>query len=192
MWGATQVSILHHLQNDISIHAPRVGSDYWSILTKWGAQLFQSTLPVWGATKYSHILYGGYWISIHAPRVGSDLEIKIRKNLVRKNFNPRSPCGERQTRPLMFHLRHAFQSTLPVWGATQPKDWKNKKKTISIHAPRGGSDSKPFLSDSWITISIHAPRGGSDGGLFVGFNHQLTISIHAPRGGSDPGPLPAY
>ena len=35
--------------------------------------------------------------------------------------------------------------------------------SISIHAPRGGSDSKfIYITDGQSTISIHAPRGGSD------------------------------
>ena len=79
---------------------------------------------------------------------------------------------------------------------------------ISIHAPRGGSDSvgvmvygrtteflstlpvggATLLSDELrtaLTISIHAPRGGSDEDS--GARRILTdgISIHAPRGGSD-------
>ena len=33
---------------------------------------------------------------------------------------------------------------------------------ISIHAPRGGSDSGFFDTLKFTDISIHAPRGGSD------------------------------
>ena len=80
----------------ISIHAPRVGSDFSRIFTVaalrlfqstlpvWGATFsalsdttqarqFQSTLPVWGATDGVKYIIGKYLeISIHAPRVGSD------------------------------------------------------------------------------------------------------------------------
>ena len=57
--------------------------------------IFQSTLPVWGATQY----VSRYILSI-------------------KDFNPRSPCGERPQRVIRRGKRILFQSTLPVWGAT--------------------------------------------------------------------------
>ena len=78
---------------------------------------------------------------------------------------------------------------------------------ISIHAPRGGSDSSciqppcPCVyfnprspwgerpdsggkTSAQIAISIHAPRGGSDS-VFCSLLPDTPISIHAPRGGSD-------
>ena len=55
---------------------------------------------------------------------------------------------------------------------------------ISIHAPRGGSDSCQSRLDKVGRISIHAPRGGSDRHGGKGCHHH-EISIHAPRGGSD-------
>ena len=57
---------------NISIHAPRVGSDVFCFVT-----LNCTT------------------ISIHAPRVGSDKIGKI-KYPNTQDFNPRSPCGERR------------------------------------------------------------------------------------------------
>ncbi len=50
VWGATTRGLLDLLAAEISIHAPRVGSDarYQAMATKAG--IFQSTLPVWGAT----------------------------------------------------------------------------------------------------------------------------------------------
>ena len=56
---------------------------------------FQSTLPVWGATL------AGATASI-SPR----------------DFNPRSPCGERLLSSILPVVLEQFQSTLPVWGAT--------------------------------------------------------------------------
>ena len=58
---------------EISIHAPRTGSD-----VMYGAP---STITP---------------ISIHAPRTGSD-KIGYSYALLKNNFNPRSPHGERQT-----------------------------------------------------------------------------------------------
>ena len=95
VWGATTRGLLDLLAAEISIHAPRVGSDarYQAMATKagifqstlpvWGATaryqamatkagIFQSTLPVWGAT-HRPVPFGAFFrISIHAPRVGSD------------------------------------------------------------------------------------------------------------------------
>ena len=80
---------------DISIHAPRVGSDpgrlrkpprrpdfnprspcgerLGNLIRTASGFLFQSTLPVWGATGLHEAVLDGTVISIHAPRVGSDL-----------------------------------------------------------------------------------------------------------------------
>ncbi len=85
----------NRLHFHISIHAPRAGSD----------ECFALGRAVVCA------------ISIHAPRAGSDIDgewLTTRET----NFNPRSPCGERhylKERPCDIW---AFQSTLPVRGAT--------------------------------------------------------------------------
>ena len=58
-----------------------------------------------------------------------------------QNFNPRSPCGER---PELFPEERrypAFQSTLPVRGATLALAESDYRGRISIHAPRAGSDA---------------------------------------------------
>ena len=57
---------------DISIHAPRTGSDDSIIITIKEAAQFQSTLPARGATLEANDLRWGSLISIHAPRTGSD------------------------------------------------------------------------------------------------------------------------
>ena len=124
-------------------------------------------------------------ISIHAPRTGSDSTICARRR-ARKNFNPRSPHGERPAHTTSisglndFNPRsphgerhvslqpsgnpHLFQSTLPARGATTTVPEFDFAIAISIHAPRTGSD--PTLAvflETIGTISIHAPRTGSDG-----------------------------
>ena len=101
----------------ISIHAPHVGSDpvprvpqaysyrFQSTLPMWGATRrlahscrvvcrFQSTLPMWGATAAGVCVSFVRKISIHAPHVGSDCWRRIFSH-VERDFNPRSPCGER-------------------------------------------------------------------------------------------------
>ena len=189
---------------------------FQSTLPVWGATVFggdcqsahkfQSTLPVWGATDNNLINFQPGVISIHAPRVGSDSMMPL-SALKTRDFNPRSPCGERPCPTLRKPRKPGFQSTLPVWGATQHCRIQAEKKAISIHAPRVGSDKIGSSFKAVADISIHAPRVGSDEGYtlwrtaWYDFNprspcgerleaiarsgSRYGISIHAPRVGSD-------
>ena len=56
-------------------------------------------------------------ISIHAPLTGSDHDGYAIINFV-KNFNPRSPYGERLRAAMAERAAQGFQSTLPLRGAT--------------------------------------------------------------------------
>ncbi len=162
-----------------------MGSDCILLFRAFSACEFQSTLPVWGATTAG---------SCDPP--------------LSRNFNPRSPCGERPADKTRFLSKKEFQSTLPVWGATSsnPDTWSNYIEfqstlpvwgataegkpsreiiNISIHAPRVGSDYHvPPETASTSNISIHAPRVGSDDCVRPASRVQ-SISIHAPRVGSD-------
>ena len=123
------------------------------------------------------------------------------------NFNPRSPWGERRPRVKGDYVLCKFQSTLPVGGATKHFSPPAFSLSISIHAPRGGSDllqqehgnaSSTFQSTLPVGGATYARVVRSDGTLFqstlpVGGatpgalkkRRQKDISIHAPRGGSD-------
>ncbi len=211
VWGATAAAAESVYAHAISIHAPRVGSDgsdngggggffaFQSTLPVWGATapgghlpspaLFQSTLPVWGATPRGKPQRKKVNISIHAPRVGSDGQQPAHPHHHR-NFNPRSPCGERrcaqseQGRELQISIhaprvgsdypgpghpagRREFQSTLPVWGAT-------------VHQPTQPPEPVHF--------NPRSPCGERRPGSMSGWSSRR-ISIHAPRVGSDPGRL---
>ena len=122
-------------------------------------------------------------------------------------FNPRSPGGERPRPGPVGPTILPFQSTLPVWGATETPRFVERHLGISIHAPRVGSDLQLAPVGLYSRISIHAPRVGSDvdvlftAVIFVVFQSTLPvwgatdlhltwtlagfISIHAPRVGSD-------
>ncbi len=73
-----------------------------------------------------------------------------------------------------------FQSTLPAWGATIDELCSKRIHTISIHAPRVGSDIDLVIVRIRVLISIHAPRVGSDveGGiqLVVARVGELTLA----------------
>ena len=125
-----------------------------------------------------------------------------------KYFNPRSPHGERPfRRGATTSSTAVFQSTLPARGATPRRVAGNRIVSISIHAPRTGSDARTSAAIPDVPISIHAPRTGSDTtadrwfAFFPAFQSTLPargatcsgcsrpiqpeISIHAPRTGSD-------
>ena len=137
--GSDRISQRIQAGRGISIHAPRVGSDILAAQKRqedWnfnprspcgerlstpvntpGTIRFQSTLPVWGATICVMVLF-----------------------VSAVNFNPRSPCGERLSIFTVSPDSLRFQSTLPVWGATNRHQPKRPDSSISIHAPRVGSD----------------------------------------------------
>ena len=126
------------------------------------------------------------------------------------HFNPRTPCGVRHatqalgstvdvfqsTHPVwgatdwfdaLWKIYPKFQSTHPVWGATQIRGAKYAICWISIHAPRVGCDQERHTRcRSLQSISIHAPRVGCDYLRPVHQEDTLEISIHAPRVGCDP------
>ena len=95
VWGATFSLLLYFCSFIFQSTLPVWGATSYSGNYERALQ-FQSTLPVWGATATRPAGNGiGGRISIHAPRVGSDLEKPTTSDL-RKDFNPRSPCGERR------------------------------------------------------------------------------------------------
>ena len=101
---------------------------FQSTLPAWGATSyghlaesmteFQSTLPAWGATNKEDKRWLLLLISIHAPRMGSDLALG-HCAIISLQFQPTFPAGGERRR-ILGHARGDV--------------------TISIHAPRGGSD----------------------------------------------------
>ena len=78
-----------------------------------------------------------------------------------KNFNPRSPHGERLVRPRVLQREVLFQSTLPAWGATRAVyPLHHVECAISIHAPRMGSDmSSPLVRMPSSDFNPRSPHG---------------------------------
>ena len=82
---------------------------------------------------------------------------------VDQDFNPRSPRGERH-----------YEKSILIW-----------KEIISIHAPRGGSDSAGTETISGGKyFNPRSPRGERHI-TRARADKAFRISIHAPRGGSD-------
>ena len=123
-------------------------------------------------------------ISTHAPRTGSDLR-RDHGNRPRRDFNPRSPHGERPTAVATVLPSKLFQPTLPARGATQPTSvyiWRYGH--FNPRSPHGERPRAFFSSSTALSISTHAPRTGSDQRRLFRLRHFI-ISTHAPRTGSD-------
>ena len=102
----------------VSIHAPRGGSDSLRFCCDNFAQCFNPRSP-WGERR----------------------SITSATATITICFNPRSPWGERQVTSRALPRYFKFQSTLPVGGATATHVRKWWDYLVSIHAPRGGSDT---------------------------------------------------
>ena len=94
-WGATLHSLAERIDWHISIHAPRVGSDFYCV---------------------GYCV--GRCISIHAPRVGSDSMSSPRSSMMDEFQSTLPAWGATLIAPCPCFYNSRFQSTLPAWGAT--------------------------------------------------------------------------
>ena len=137
-WGATPPVNRILAVQDISIHAPRMGSDI----------------------RRSELTCDHARISIHAPRMGSDVcdRSAVRLNTIsihapRMGSDYSHSSASRYTR---------FQSTLPAWGATALRFMILDTEKISIHAPRMGSDSRERrATPCWSQFQSTLPAWGA-------------------------------
>ena len=165
MRGATFRHVNRFHLVDISIHAPRAGSDRASRRLYRVRFHFNPRSPCGERLLFFCPLFDLIIISIHAPRAGSDDDCRIvqttykefqstlpvrgatpqqsKKALKDCNFNPRSPCGERRfagsrglRSPGYFNPRSPCGER-PPRPCEDPHRWR-----ISIHAPRAGSDRR--------------------------------------------------
>ena len=114
---------------DISIHAPRMGSDFgFSIDSCKFSENFNPRSPHGERLTDDEYLSFIIGISIHAPRMGSDFRFSGFRFCV-YDFNPRSPHGERHVQGYLSTNLQKFQSTLPAWGAT----FEHAKNTPDSH-----------------------------------------------------------
>ena len=118
-------------------------------------------------------------ISIHASRMGCDLRLR-RLAYSGQDFNPRIPYGMRQRSFDFRCVIIAFQSTHPVWDATQAQDtqaWLDANFNPRI--PYGMRQGHVLGVELQPVISIHASRMGCDraDGRPVGRTHHFNPRI---------------
>ena len=94
---------------------------------------FQSTLPAGGATGFI-ICFTSFL----------------------KNFNPRSPHGERLESVHSSLVSQRFQSTLPAWGATLQR--RSSRKGQPYFNPRSPQGERPFSTMGGQMCSYFNPR----------------------------------
>ena len=161
--GATVSGAMEDADGEISIHAPRTGSDESPDKVGRGLEM----------------------ISIHAPRTGSDHTARAVRRRPIGHFNPRSPHGERRGFSRMSGANRAFQSTLPARGATLLQESHLPIRRFQSTLPARGATRKLLATLSarshFNPRSPHGERLPSARLLLP----PSSISIHAPRTGSD-------
>ena len=126
-------------KEQISIHAPRTGSDACENRCDCKCTDFNPRSPHGERLHHKRFRQVAKNISIHAPRTGSDGRAQEEGGnagyfnprsphgerrddsfsaICSGHFNPRSPHGERLALAMWCVLNHGFQSTLPARGAT--------------------------------------------------------------------------
>ena len=126
-----------HYRPEISIHAPRMGSDYAPLICFNVCSIFQSTLPGWGATFQTTVKIP--LLHYFNPR-SPDGERRANGHghcLTSTYFNPRSPDGERRMSRRVAARHRAFQSTLPGWGATRRAEGAHVLNHFNPRSPDG-------------------------------------------------------
>ena len=125
-------------------------------------------------------------ISIHAPREGSD-DVIVKRYIRITDFNPRSPRGERRAAGQHRQQHTLFQSTLPARGATMPlKTVCTTLKNFNPRSPRGERLVAGVRLLDGQSISIHAPREGSDRTDFGEYGRRGVFQSTLPARGATP------
>ena len=104
-----------------------------------------------------------------------------------EHFNPRPPCGGRQSTRLERELAELFQSTPPVWGATSELCHRQllPLKFQSTPPVWGATGDTMLLMASVMQFQSTPPVWGATGTLHTQGRAGASISIHAPRVGGD-------
>ena len=181
--GATMPKSTQLFGDDISIHAPRGGSDSDASTRRRMRPYFNPRTPR-GVRHSTCISPVPSTISIHAPRGGCDREVRTLSNAGR-DFNPRTPRGVRRGAYCRCAVFPFISIHAPRGGCDCCCHRKGQRSiNFNPRTPRGVRHKRASALMAYRLISIHAPRGGCDSALPL-FVVDYKISIHAPRGGCD-------
>src|SRR5699024_140408 len=191
--------------SEISIHAPREGSDRFAVAAWNMFPRFLSTLPARGATLGLRFFFGHELISIHAPREGSDHDpdFRIVQNDISIHapregsdnsqicgptrssyFYPRSPRGERRRPTSMKPTTSYFYPRSPRGERLCPNRllWEHWESLSKLPA-RGATSTTAWKLKKAEFLSTLPARGATK--RDYSNTTTINISIHAPREGSD-------
>ena len=118
--GATKCYWRSHCFYSISIHAPHTGRDNNGKKTKYHLPNFNPRAPYGARLSCFDLLFNIINISIHAPHTGRDISVlnSSQSGLI----SIHAPHTGRDVIPVpRYGLRHLFQSTRPIRGATTAK-----------------------------------------------------------------------
>ena len=158
----------------ISIHALLAESDGAGLSSCFGRIIFLSTLSLRRATKKPWTTCEILPISIHALLAESDR--------IRRNFYPRSPCGERPTAIRVPVRRFLFLSTLSLRRATLPRCQMLSTQAISIHALLAESDELLQAAAAHpVDFYPRSPCGERQLGSYSSVTHDIFLSTLSLR-----------
>ena len=116
-------------------------------------------------------------ISIHAPRGGSDDNPAV-FTIRYRDFNPRSPWGERPLTTVLYKSEVKFQSTLPVGGATSTTRLVVVGEEFQSTLPVGGATPTTFSCRIvWSDFNPRSPWGER----LAGYSFAVTEEHFNPR-----------
>ena len=98
------------------------------------------------------------------------------------HFYPRSPCGERLDKQIAQLTEQAFLSTLSLRRATTQMQAAFKGPEISIHALLAESDGHTHYMGVYEQISIHALLAESDSSACCGVRRKYNFYPRSPCG----------
>ena len=123
---------------------------------------FLSTFPLRGTSPFISSSICGILISIHVPLAGN-VTAPVCWSRSKRDFYPRSPCGERPAAWRRSTARFAFLSTFPLRGTSGIRSSLPCCGRISIHVPLAGNvTSTPSApAQEAIFLSTFPLRGTS-------------------------------
>ena len=119
---------------------------------------FQSTRPVRGATGLSACRGGSAGISIHAPRAGRDIT-GVQTSISKSDFNPRAPCGARQTQDLSDKGERYFNPRAPCGARRGCGCRLSQRQDFNPRAPCGARQISHTYHSNEKYFNPRAPCG---------------------------------
>ena len=172
-----------HRPRLISIHAPRTGSDMDMLPFVCGSNAFQSTLPARGATLQRRVPAVGGDISIHAPRTGSDKAVCNDSRGVLISIHAPRTGSDRCT---LLHLPSCnnFNPRSPHGERPSSRTRRAPSWNFNPRSPHGERRCRRRTTPLPQYFNPRSPHG--ERRIAIGqIGAQGGISIHAPRTGSD-------